>query len=198
MPSRVVGTRTRRTPRSHVAATNPARSVVAPPPRPTIASERVNPAFPRIDQQRSATATLLAASASGTSMRTASRPASVSRCASRSAILIIVGGCSRATRCTPKPSKTGTSATSPLPTSTSYGRSAVTAIRTGSALDDMRVHDHLNDLGSHLAVELGSVIEQLPQLATDVAEEQRSSGIEADPFHALGQTYLEPDHSMTT
>ena len=34
MPSRVVGTWTTRTPRSHVAATNPARSVTAPPPRP--------------------------------------------------------------------------------------------------------------------------------------------------------------------
>ena len=40
--SRVVGTRISRTPRSQVAATNPARSVVAPPPTPTMASLRVS------------------------------------------------------------------------------------------------------------------------------------------------------------
>src|ERR1700751_2008270 len=39
--SRVVGTRTTRTPRSQVAPTKPARSVGAPPPTPTIASLRV-------------------------------------------------------------------------------------------------------------------------------------------------------------
>ncbi len=42
--SRVVGTWTTLTPRSQVAATNPARSVVAPPPTLTTASERVKPA----------------------------------------------------------------------------------------------------------------------------------------------------------
>ena len=41
-PSSVVGTRISRTPRSQVAATNPARSVVAPPPTPTMASLRVS------------------------------------------------------------------------------------------------------------------------------------------------------------
>jgi hypothetical protein len=43
MPSSVVGTCTSRTPRSQVAATNPARSVTAPPPTPTTTSERVKP-----------------------------------------------------------------------------------------------------------------------------------------------------------
>ncbi len=52
MPSRLVGTLTSRTPRSQVAATKPARSVVEPPPRPTTASERVKPALPSTDQQR--------------------------------------------------------------------------------------------------------------------------------------------------
>ena len=52
MPASVVGTCTTRTPRSQAAATQPARSVVAPPPRPTIASERVKPAAPSASQQR--------------------------------------------------------------------------------------------------------------------------------------------------
>jgi hypothetical protein len=44
--SRVVGTCSTRTPRSQVAATNPARSVTAPPPRPTTASWRSSPIRP--------------------------------------------------------------------------------------------------------------------------------------------------------
>jgi hypothetical protein len=39
------------TPRSQVAATKPARSVVAPPPIATSASVRVNPIWPRTSQQ---------------------------------------------------------------------------------------------------------------------------------------------------
>ena len=46
MPSSEVATGTQRTPRSQQAATNPARSVTAPPPTPTTASVRVNPAAP--------------------------------------------------------------------------------------------------------------------------------------------------------
>ena len=52
MASSVVGTCTTRTPRSQVAATNPARSVTAPPPTPTTASERVKPACPSTCQQK--------------------------------------------------------------------------------------------------------------------------------------------------
>ena len=51
MPSSVVGTWTTRTPRSQVAATKPARSVIAPPPTPTTASVRVKPAWPSTAQQ---------------------------------------------------------------------------------------------------------------------------------------------------
>jgi len=67
MPSTVVGTETYRTPRSQVAATKPARSVVAPPPTPTTASERVNPAPASRSQQRSSTDAVFAASPSGSS-----------------------------------------------------------------------------------------------------------------------------------
>ena len=51
MASRVVGTCTIGTPRSQVAATKPAKSVVLPPPTATIASERVKPFSPSTDQQ---------------------------------------------------------------------------------------------------------------------------------------------------
>ncbi len=47
MASTVVGTAIQRTPRSQVAATNPARSVVEPPPTPTMASVRVKPHCPQ-------------------------------------------------------------------------------------------------------------------------------------------------------
>ena len=63
-----------RTPRSQVAATKPARSVVAPPPTPTTASERVKPIRPSTDQQNAATSAVLASSASGISMACAAKP----------------------------------------------------------------------------------------------------------------------------
>ena len=65
MASRVVGTCTTRTPRSQVAATKPPRSVVAPPPTVTTASDRVNPASPSASQQSEATGAVLARSPSG-------------------------------------------------------------------------------------------------------------------------------------
>ncbi len=68
----VVGTATQRTPRSQVAATKPARSVVAPPPTPTTTSVRVKPDCPRAFQQYAATSTVLASSAFGTWMAIAS------------------------------------------------------------------------------------------------------------------------------
>ena len=74
IPSTVVGMVTNFTPRNQVAATKPARSVVAPPPSPTTASDRVKPAVPSTDQHRAATAAVLAASASGTSIRSGSNP----------------------------------------------------------------------------------------------------------------------------
>src|SRR6266567_4426646 len=54
MPSRLVGSCTTRTPRSQQAATNPARSVAAPPPTPTTASVRVQAAPPGVSQRRAA------------------------------------------------------------------------------------------------------------------------------------------------
>jgi hypothetical protein len=75
MASRVVGTCTTRTPRIQVAATNPARSVAAPPPSETTTSLRVSPIWPHTSQQNPATASDLPSSASGTSTRCASRPA---------------------------------------------------------------------------------------------------------------------------
>lgn len=72
MASTVVGTAIQRTPRSQVAATNPARSVVAPPPTPTTTSVRVKPDWPRAFQQYAATSAVFASSALGTWMATAS------------------------------------------------------------------------------------------------------------------------------
>ena len=66
--SSVVGTWTTLTPRSQVAATKPARSVVAPPPTPTTASLRVKLARPSADQHDAATPAVLAASPSGISI----------------------------------------------------------------------------------------------------------------------------------
>ena len=64
--SSVVGTCTTGTPRSQPAATQPPRSVVAPPPKVTTASERVKPASPSVSQQAAAVATVFADSPSGT------------------------------------------------------------------------------------------------------------------------------------
>ena len=67
MPSSVVGTSTTRTPRSQVAATNPARSQAAPPPMPTMQSARPMRCSASLDHSRAATAICLAASPSGIS-----------------------------------------------------------------------------------------------------------------------------------
>ena len=66
----VVGTCSTLIPRSQVAATNPAKSVVAPPPIEIIRSFRVNPASPSAAQQYSKTCDVFAFSASGTSIPT--------------------------------------------------------------------------------------------------------------------------------
>src|SRR5258708_1812046 len=63
--SSVVGTSTSGTPRSQVAAVNPARSVAAPPPTPTIASRRPSRCAASRDHSLAATAMALAASPSG-------------------------------------------------------------------------------------------------------------------------------------
>ena len=76
MASRVVGTCTMSTPRSHVAAANPATSVAAPPPRLITASLRPMPMRPNTSQMKPTTGSSLPASASGISIRCASIPLS--------------------------------------------------------------------------------------------------------------------------
>src|SRR5580658_7965239 len=78
MPSSVVGTSTTWTPRSKVEATNPDRSVAAPPPRPTMQSDRVTLCPARLDHSRAATSTVLACSPSGTGSATTRKSAAVS------------------------------------------------------------------------------------------------------------------------
>ena len=68
MPSSVVGTSTCRIPRSQLAATNPARSVTAPPPTATSASVRLTFCSASQDHSPIATAASLAASPSGTAV----------------------------------------------------------------------------------------------------------------------------------
>ena len=67
MPANDVGTAIQSTPRSQVAAAKPAKSVIAPPPIPTIKSERVKPAAPSQFQRLSNTPELFPSSPSGTS-----------------------------------------------------------------------------------------------------------------------------------
>ena len=63
--SSVVGTFTRRTPRSHVAAAKPAMSVVAPPPMATTASLRPRRILPAVSHREATTSRRLPSSASG-------------------------------------------------------------------------------------------------------------------------------------
>jgi hypothetical protein len=76
-------------------------------------------------------------------------------------------------------------------------------------MGSMRVHDHLDDLGwgrvigvdhlsCHLGVERRSLIEQLQQLTADIAEEQRTGGIETNTLHGLAQADPQPDHPTAT
>ena len=46
----------------------------------------------------------------------------------------------------------------------------------------------VDDIGGYLAIELGSLVQQFEQLAADIAEQQRSRGIETDALHSLRQT----------
>ncbi len=118
MPSTLVGSCTSRTPRSHVAATNPARSVTAPPPRPITASERVKSAWPSTCQQNAATSIRFASSASGTSASSTSMlPAKRSRIAS--ARFACTGWCTTSTFFTPAPSASASRSPRSLPMTTS-------------------------------------------------------------------------------
>ena len=128
IPANVVATWTTRIPRSQAAATHPARSVVDPPPRPTIASLRVKPIWPRTSQQKPATARVLASSASGTSMTWASKPSAARSSRTASAVVRSVGGWITATRAAPA-SNGDNSPSSPVPMTTSYGTVPSTGMR---------------------------------------------------------------------
>ena len=65
MPASEVGIAYQDIPRNQVAAANPARSVVAPPPKPIIASSLARPAEAHLRQTRSNVATLFWFSPSG-------------------------------------------------------------------------------------------------------------------------------------
>ncbi len=78
MPSSVVGISTTGTPRSQLAAANPARSVVAPPPIPTTQSDLVTLDAASQDQSPASTLTSLAPSPLGTSVTATVNPASAS------------------------------------------------------------------------------------------------------------------------
>ena len=56
----------------------------------------------------------------------------------------------------------------------------------------------VDDIGGYLAIERGSLVQQLEQLAADIAEQQRSRGIETNALHSLRQTNPQPHHSMIT
>ena len=121
MPSSVVGTCTMSTPRSQVAAANPATSVAAPPPRLTIASLRPTPMRPSTSQMNPTTGRSLPASASGISMRWASIPLSDRWFRIASAVCASAGWCRIATLCVPS-SVPPSSPSRPVPMITGYGR----------------------------------------------------------------------------
>ena len=123
MASSVVGTWTTLTPRSHVAATKPARSVTVPPPTPTIASERVKPDCPRTAQRREATSADLASSASGTSTMNAEKPCDPRSSRTACPVARSARGWMTSTRSTPAPSRPASSPSSPVPITTSYAES---------------------------------------------------------------------------
>ena len=121
MPSSVVGTSTRGTPRSQVAATNPARSVAAPPPMPTTQSDRVTRSAASQDHSRAATATSLAASPAGTSATATENPASASTRPTGLATAPSPSGWMTAAVRALLPTRSGSAPSTPVPTITSYG-----------------------------------------------------------------------------
>jgi len=118
MASSVVGTWITRTPRIQVAATKPARSVAAPPPREITASLRVSPMRPRTSQQKPATAKSLPSSASGISTRCASTPTSANAARMASAVAMSDGWWMMAAVAVPRSSSVS-SLSRPRPTITS-------------------------------------------------------------------------------
>ena len=74
MPSKVVGMEIKSIPLNQVAATKPAKSVVAPPPMATTRSERVNLLLPNLFQQFPITSMFLAISELGTLISVTTKP----------------------------------------------------------------------------------------------------------------------------
>src|SRR5690606_18123046 len=121
MPSSVVGTSTARTPRSHDAAANPARSVAAPPPTPTTTSVRVIPARANADQSPARTPTSFAASPSGTGSAWTAYPADSRAPHTGRAISGSPSAWTTATVLARSPTMAGSSPMTPVPITTSYG-----------------------------------------------------------------------------
>src|ERR1700678_3486208 len=128
MPSSVVGNRTTWTPRSQVAATNPARSVVAPPPMPTTQSDRVTPCAASLDHRPVATSAVLARSPSGTGSALTSKPAAVSTPDTGPAIWPRLSAWITTTVLAYFGIRAGSSLRMPTPMSTGYGFSPPTSI----------------------------------------------------------------------
>ena len=119
MASSVVGTSTSRTPRSQVAATNPARSVAAPPPTPTMQSLRVIRLAASRDHSAAATLMSLAASPAGTSAGCTWYPAPASARPTGQEISSRPLGAITMTEDACGPTSAGSSPSTPVPTTTS-------------------------------------------------------------------------------
>src|SRR6478609_10909004 len=206
IPSRVVGTCTTRTPRSHVAATKPPTSVVAPPPKVTTTSERVKPASPSASQHDTATAAFLARSPSGIGSTMTSYAAASESSTGRTSSARASEN-TTATRCTPTPSTCGSRSARSCPITTSYGVWPSTCSTVsffffisppsrpipGQCRIDLpgdilggatvRVHDDR----CHRLVDRGALVEQRLDLAPDVAEQQRSRRTQPHALHGVGQ-----------
>ncbi len=203
MPSSVVGTCTTRTPRSQAAATNPARSVAAPPPSATTASDRVKARRPSSDQRLPATSSVLARSPSGTAASTTSRPAPVSARSTSTARSASACWCTTSTCRASVPTSAGSSPSSPLPTTTSYGAGPPTVMRVGSLTDPppgrsprrplgrpaVGLHRH----GGDLLVDRSPLLHQPDPLGARVAQQQRPVAVEADPRRRVLDADVEED-----
>ena len=99
--NKVVGTWMTLMPRIQVAATKPAISVTAPPPRPTIASVREKFSSPRRSHNLIGVATCLPASASGTSSTTTCKPSACKCLANCAAGAAMLGWCTTITLSAP-------------------------------------------------------------------------------------------------
>src|SRR6266508_4510574 len=177
------------------------------PPTETTASERVNPAWPSTDQQYAATSAVLASSASGISIACAVNPAAVRSSRTASPLARSARGWITATRRTPSPSSPASSPSRLSPMTTSYGVPALTWIRRGSGILEHLGEDLVGDVGrgttvgqhsvpGHLVVQRAAVVHHLLELAANVAQQQRSRGVEPDLFGCLGEADVEEHHDV--